>query len=166
MVHSNVVFCGKTYENIHKGQFHKTICELSHSLDPEKLCWYCNNLSETEYPTYICCRHHEYPDTDEEFPEREWNENDSEYIEVVQEQRDSCHSPPFNVDEMYLDYVAYQAEEEDAKTFDRIRWEADEEAYSATHCWYCDKACESEAEKKCHERYCKTRDHGYSDYEY
>ena len=154
--------CRKTYENIHKGQFHETICEFRHSTELEKLCWYCNNLRKTKYPTYFCSRHGEYPDTDEEFSR---GENDIE--PVVEEQCDNCDSPSFNVDEMYLDYLSHQAERDEDHYYEQLRWEADEEAYNATHCWYCDKQCASEEEKKCHESYCKTRDHGnYSDDEW
>ena len=159
----NCSICGKTYENVNKGQFHETICEVRHSTDPEKLCWYCNNPSKTKYPTYICSRHGEYPDTDEEFSQGEWDENDIEYIEEIKidnEQRDYCDSPSFNVDAMYLDYLSRQADREEEDNFDHLRWEAEEEEYAATHCWYCDKHCESEEEKRCHESYCKTRDHG------
>ena len=98
--------CGKTYESIGKCQFHETICELRHSTDPEKTCWYCNNPSKTEYPTYICRRHGKYPDTDEECTEIEY---------VADEHRDRCHSPSYNMDEMYIDYLAMQAEEEEAE---------------------------------------------------
>ena len=162
--------CGKIYENLQKGQFHETVCEHRHSTDQEKLCWYCNNLSKTKYPTYICSRHGEYPDTDEEFSHGEWRENDIEYIEDIKigkEPRDNCDSPSFNVEEMYLDYLSHQADRDEEYNYDHLRWEAEQEEYAATHCWYCDKYCVSEEEKKCHESYCKTRDHGnYSDDEW
>jgi hypothetical protein len=152
--------CGKKYKNLYKGQFHETICEHKHSTDPEKLCRYCDNPCKTKYPTYVCSRHGEYPDTDEEFPEREWDESGKEL-------RDSCHSPSWNADEMYLDYLSSQADKEEDERFNQLVWEARQEEYAATHCWYCDKVCESEEEKMCHESYCKTRDHGnYSDDEW
>ena len=135
--------CGKTYENTHKCQFHETICEHRHSTDPEKLCWYCNNPSKPKYPTYICSRHGEYPDTDEEFSHGEWEENDIEYIEDInneKEQREYCDSPSFNVDEMYLDYLSRRADKEEAEKFDSLRWELEQEEYASTHYWYCDKA--------------------------
>ena len=60
---------------------------------------------------------------------------------------------------MYLEYLSRQAEQEEYD-YDHLRWEAEPEEYAATHCWYCDKHCESEEEKRCHESYCKTIDHG------
>ena len=146
--------CGKTCENIHKGQFHETICEHRHSTDPEKLCWYCNNPSKTKYPTYICSRHGEYPDTDEEFSQGEWDENDIEDIKIGKEQRDNCDSPSFNEDEMHLNYLSSRADREEEYGYDHLRWEAKQKEYASTHCWYCEKYCESEEEKRCHESYC------------
>jgi hypothetical protein len=202
--HDYVVFeckiCGKTCDNVNKGQFHETICEFRQSTGPEKLCWYCNNPGKTEYPKFICSRHGEYPDTDEEYgaqnsgnsgardERRNWKflqrtafgtnagvSQDESYDPVrVLSKEESVNiedepggiSPSHNWEELYVEYLAQQADKEEDK-YARMRWEADEEAYNATHCWYCDKQCVSEEEKKCHESYCKTRDHGnYSDDEY
>jgi hypothetical protein len=200
--HAEVVFeckiCGKTYDNVNKGQFHETICEFRQSTGPEKLCWYCNNPCKTEYPKFICSRHGEYPDTDEEYDgaqnsgnsgardeRRNWKflrrtafgtnagvSQDESYgpMRVLSEEESGNIadgpggiSPPYNWEELYVEYLAQQAEKEE-DNYARMRWEADEEAYNATHCWYCDKQCASEEEQKCHESYCKTRDHGnYSD---
>jgi hypothetical protein len=158
--HGDVVFackiCRKTYDNVNKGQFHETICEFRQSTEPEKLCWYCNNPCKTEYPKFICSRHGEYPDTDEEYDGVQNGEDGPGGI-----------SPPHNWEELYAEYLAQQAEKEEETSYDRMCWEAEDEAYNATHCWYCDKQCASEEEKKCHESYCKTRDHGnYSDDEW